>query len=96
MNRRFDHYTALLIDTVLAAYEEAGISVSLTALLNLGLPSEVATRLAAHLQLSHTHSPISGKESSSLDSTAILARAKRQAADSRRSAGPDSGGIDKI
>lgn len=46
MDRRIDHYTAMLIDAVLVAHEHAGIIVSSRALLNLGLPLDVAERVA--------------------------------------------------
>jgi hypothetical protein len=47
MDRRIDHYTALLIDAVLAECQRTGINLSHRALLNLGLPLDVAERVLA-------------------------------------------------
>jgi hypothetical protein len=45
MNRRTDYHTALLIDAVLAAREQMGISTSARTLHEIGVPVEVAMRL---------------------------------------------------
>lgn len=46
MERRIDHYTAMLIDSLLENAEKMGIQLSATSLMNLGIDPETAERIA--------------------------------------------------
>lgn len=56
MERRVDHYTALLIDAVLSERKRMGINPSTRNLLNLGLPLAVTERVLDHPEMRRAHS----------------------------------------
>lgn len=61
MERRLDHYTAVLIDTLLRMSDQTRIRLSTRALLNLGLPIDVIERVLSKPEARRQYPAINNK-----------------------------------